>query len=211
MLSSCSVEPYLLIQAVSGIPHSTTVAEFQLATGIRSQSSALKLIRYLNENGIGRLWGNTVKFEIKDKLNLILNAMSSGCTPELLSSKLNWKDFELFTTLILEKNGYRIKTNINFGWPKIQIDVVGKLPSVCLIIDCKHWKCMPFNSMQKVAVGQIRRTQIYLQKRKIASATYPIIVTLNETKPMILNGVPFVPIASFNTFLVNHEFYDMIA
>jgi len=202
------INPSLLAQAIPGIPQSKSMAEFQKRCGIKSSLTAMELLHFLNFRGVGTMSGLAIRFTRIDRLNVLLTALNHGCRPELLSSKLDWRDFEMFTSSILEKNEYHCKSNINFANPKVQIDVVAKLGRIGLVIDCKHWKIMTRAKMGEFADDQLRRTRIYIDKMNESSIMFPVIITLNELPDQVVDGVPFVSIAKLDSFLRNYEFYQ---
>jgi Nuclease-related domain len=201
------VNPILLAQGIAGVPQSKTVSEFLEYCGITSRLTAFELLHFLTSMEIGRMSGNSIKFGPADKLNLVLIALKMGCRPEILSSKLNWKDFELFTFSILDKNHYRCEHNVSFTKPRVQIDIVAKYGSTCLIIDCKHWKSMTTTAMSLCANAQLKRAKVYLAKTRFPLRLFPVIVTLNELPLKLINGVPFVPISKLDAFLQNYQFF----
>jgi hypothetical protein len=147
-----------------------------------------------------------VSFSEKDKLDTILLVMAHGCNPERLSKKLWWKDFELFTSLLINSVGYTFERNVVFNNPRIQIDVIGIYQKTALLIDCKHWmKIYDFN-VSRFSLNQIRRARIFLAKRKDVEAAIPVIVTLNECE-CNFEKVPIVSISRFNHFLQNFPLY----
>ncbi|HEX9319071.1 MAG TPA: nuclease-related domain-containing protein [Nitrososphaeraceae archaeon] len=206
-MSQNQINPVLLARGISGIPESKSVSEFQERCGIASRRIALELLDFLSSRNIGKISGNRIEFDHKDKLRLALVALCRGCRPEILSSKIDWKDFELFTLLMLQKNAYRCEHNVSFTRPRIQIDLVAKYGRTCLIIDCKHWHGMSPSIMNRCANGQLRRAKVYLEKTKASFRLFPIIVTLNEMAPKAINGVPFVPISKLDGFLQDCQYF----
>lgn len=206
-MSPAQINPVLLARGVAGIPDSKNIREFQQRCGITSHLTTLQLVHFLTSRDIGIKSGNSIRFSQGDKLKLLLLALSYGCRPEILSSKLNWKDFELFTSSMLEKNQYKSEHNVRFTKPTIQIDIVAKKGRDCLIIDCKHWRVMTYTAMSRCANTQLRRAKIYSAKTKTPSKVFPIIVTLNEFYFKVIDGVAYVPISKLGGFLQNDQFF----
>jgi hypothetical protein len=161
------------------------------------------VLDYLVSSGIGKLSDGSVLFSKKDKVNTILLAMNKGCDPERLSKKIRWNDFELFTSQLIESAGYSFETNVVFTKPRIQIDVIGFYHKIALLIDCKHWMKIHGFNIAKFSLNQIRRAEIFLDKRKDIESAIPIIVTLHEHDCNFFNMVPIVPISKFKEFLQN--------
>jgi hypothetical protein len=199
----------LLAQAIRGIPCSKTILEFQSVCGISSYTTSVELLDFLNRKGIGEISERKTIFSSTDKLNLLILALRNNCDPKLLSDSVNWKDFENFVMVILKKNGYTCNTDIHIPKPRIQIDVIATSGRRVLAIDCKHWRAMGHSKMIESANRQYFRTNFYL-KNNNRGTDYgiPIIVTLNEPCQPIVNGVPFVSISRFSSFIKDYELYQ---
>lgn len=189
------------------MPNILTLDRFQKLCEITSKATTMEVVDYLVDQGIGQLSDGSVVFSCKDKLETILLAMNKGCDPERLSKKIQWKDFELFTSQLIESAGYSIERNVVLTKPRIQIDVIGFYQKTALLIDCKHWmKIYGFN-IAKFSSNQIRRAEIFLEKRKDIESAIPIIVTLYEYNCNFFDRVPIVSISKFKEFLQNFPFY----
>ena len=202
-----SINDELLIRSIAAMPNNLSIDKFQQLCEIKSRTTTEELLKYLLKLGIGNLSSESVSFSEKDKLDTILLVMEHGCNPERLSKKLRWKDFELFTSLLIKSVGYTLERNIVFNNPRIQIDVIGIYQKTALLIDCKHWmKIYDFN-VSRFSLNQIRRARIFLAKRKDVEAVIPVIVTLNDCECNFFEKVPIVSISRFNHFLQNFPFY----
>jgi len=197
----------LLVNSLVAMPNILTIGRFQELCKIRSRTTTIELLNYLRELGIGHLSEDSVSFSEKDKLDTILLAMRHGSDPEDLSKKLQWNDFELFTSLLIESVGYTYERNVIFNNPRIQIDVIGFYRKIALLIDCKHWmKIYDFNVL-RFSLNQAKRARIFLNNRRDVDAAIPIIVTFHEYKYNYSNKIPIVPILRFKQFLQNFPFY----
>ena len=198
----------LFAKALAGIPFSGTLEEFQFRCNISSTITARALLNHLQRRGVGRFSGTQIRFTPSDKLNVLIISLEEGCQPSQLSSKLDWKDFELLTTLILQRQSYNVKSNVQFTKPRVQIDIVAISGQVVLVIDCKHWKKMSTIKMVGCAIEQRRRAKIYFDKIRISSGiVIPLIVTLHELPQQIICKVPFVPIAKLYSFIKEFEIH----
>lgn len=196
----------LFAKALAGIPFSGTLEEFQFRCDINSTITARALLNHLQRRGVGRFSGTQIRFTPSDKLNVLIICLEEGCQPSQLSSKLDWKDFELLTTLILQRQCYNAMSNIQFTKPRVQIDIVAISGRVVLVIDCKHWKKMSKIKMVECAIEQRRRAKIYFDKmRSCSSIIIPLIVTLHELPQQIIYEVPFVPITKLYSFIKEFE------
>ena len=197
----------LLVNSLVAMPNDLTIDRFQELCEIRSRTTTIELLNYLKELGIGQLSEDSVSFSEKDKLDTILLAMRQGCDPEDLSKKLQWNDFELFTSLLIESVGYTYERNVIFNNPRIQIDVIGFYRKIALLIDCKHWMKMHDFNVLRFSLNQTKRARIFLDKRKDVDAAIPIIVTFHEYKYNFSNKIPIIPISRFKQFLLYFPFY----
>jgi hypothetical protein len=197
----------LLVNSLVAMPNDLTIDRFQELCEIRSRTTTIELLNYLKELGIGQLSEYSVSFSEKDKLDTILLAMRQGYDPEDLSKKLQWSDFELFTSLLIESVGYTYERNVIFNNPRIQIDVIGFYHKIALLIDCKHWMKMYDFNVLRFSLNQTKRARIFLDKRKDVDAAIPIIVTFHEYKYNFSNKIPIIPISRFKQFLQNFPFY----
>jgi hypothetical protein len=197
----------LLVRSLVAMPSSLTLQRFQQLCEITSKTTTKELVDYLINLGIGEFSDDSVAFSEKDKLDTILLAMKQGCDPERLSKKIQWNEFELFTSLLIESAGYSYERNVVLTNPRIQIDVIGFYRKIALLIDCKHWmKIYDFN-ISKFSSNQIRRAEVFLEKRKDVESAIPIIVTLHEYNYNFFDKIPIVPISRFKEFLQNFPLY----
>ena len=189
------------------MPNKLTLESFQQLCEITSRTTTEELVNYLVYLGIGEFSDSSVTFSEKDKLDTILLAMKQGCDPERLSKKIQWNDFELFTSSLIESAGYSYERNVVFTNPRIQIDVIGFYHKIALLIDCKHWMKIHGFNISKFSSNQIRRAKIFLDKRKDFESAIPIIVTLHEYDYNFFDNIPIVPISRFKEFLQNFPLY----
>ena len=197
----------LLVRSLVAMPNILTLDSFQKLCEITSKETTRELLDYLVSQGIGQLSDGSVVFSSKDKLETILLSMNKGCDPERLSKKIHRKDFELFTSQLIESAGYSIERDVILTKPRVQIDVIGFYQKIALLIDCKHWMKIHGFNIAKFSSNQIRRAEIFLGKRKDIESAIPIIVTLYESNCNFFDRVPIVPISKFKEFLQNFPFY----
>jgi hypothetical protein len=202
-----SISDELLVRSLVAMPNNLGIDKFQELCEITSRTTTKDLLNYLIKLGIGKISKDSVSFSENDKLSTFLLVMNKGCDPEHVSKKLRWNDFELFTSLLLKSAGYTHERNVVFTNPRIQIDLIGFYHKIALLIDCKHWiKIYDFN-VARFSLSQIRRAEIFLDKRKDVEAVIPVIVTLHEYKFNFFDMIPIVPISRFKHFLQNFPFY----
>jgi len=187
------------------------------------------VLNYLLENGIGRVVGygidgeEILSFNSRDRISSALLALRLNTSIDEVTPLLDWRDFEALASDILESNGYDVARNIRFSSKvdgkgkgkgkskgKAEIDVVGiksiYSSSIALSIDCKHWNHITYSALVRIAEKQIQRTYILLGYYSIDRAL-PVIITLRDT-PMLIDGIPIVPISRFNSFLNEYDVND---
>jgi hypothetical protein len=202
-----SINDELLARSLVAMPNNLSIEKFQQLCEIKSRTTTNELLEYLINLGIGNLLTDSVSFSEKDKLDAILLIMKHGFNPERLSTKLQWNDFELFTSLLIKSVGYTFERNVVFKKPRAQVDVIGIYQKIALIIDCKHWmKIYDFN-ISRFSLNQVRRARIFLAKRRDVEAVIPVIVTLHECKYNFFDKVPIVSISRFKQFLQEFPLY----
>ena len=101
----------------------------------------------------------------------------------LLSSKLEWRNFEMFWSSIFAKSEYCKSNRSLQSWDK------------SLIIDFRHWKNITRANMKEFADDQLRGTKIYIDNMNESSTMFPVKVTLNELPNQVFVSVPFVSIS----------------
>lgn len=198
----------LLAKAIAGIPGSKNVLEFQSRCKIPSFTTTVELLNFLVSIGIGKRSKNNLNFSEIDKLNLFLFLLQKGSDRKILSSRLDWRDFELFTTVILEQENYFCQTSVHLKKPRFQIDVVGRLGKIALFVDCKHWKDMSQTKRIECAYQQQKRARAYMKIDRNIKTGIPIIVTLNEPVSRFVDRVPFVAINRFQMFLKDYDSFQ---
>jgi hypothetical protein len=135
-------------------------------------------------------------------------AIKMGVDVEDLSKMLNWKDFELLATGILDANGYVAHHAFRLKKPMMEIDVVGIKDGMALLIDCKHWKRSSPSEMARFASMQIRRAEAFIRagKGQIRFAV-PVILTLHLESITFAGDVPVIPIIKLRSFLNEMQGY----
>jgi hypothetical protein len=202
------VNPLFLAKAIDGIPGSKSVLEFQSRCKISGFTTTIELLNFLVSKGIGKRSKTSLIFSEIDKLNLLLFLLQNGCDAKILSSRLSWKDFELFTSIILKQSNYLCEINVHLRRPRFQIDVVGRAGKTALFVDCKHWKNMSTSKRIECAHQQQRRARAYMKIYGNIKNGIPIIVTLNEPASRFVDRVPFVAINRLHMFLKDYDSFQ---
>lgn len=201
-------QPDLLSKAVAGIDVSILcVEDFQLASGIQSKSVALSTLEFLEGLGIGKLSGSSLSFAAADRLKAATLCLERGCDIGMISSHLSWKDFEQLASEALKSFGYQTKTNVRFVKPRMEIDVVGVMNSLALVIDCKHWTHTNRSMISEYSRRQAVRTDRFVNSDRRIRQGVPIILTLQAEAVKFVERIPVVPIVQFRSFLQEMQAY----
>ena len=126
--------------------------------------------------------------------------------PESISSKLDWKEFELFAEKAFASFGFDTSHNQRFTKPRMEIDLVAEMGGLAFSVDCKHWKrTVGHTSMLKVGERQIARSRRLLELGTV-DRVIPMILTLHDEMLHILeDGVAIVPVHKLSDFIMNWE------
>ena len=200
--------PELLCRAVAGIDSSIhTVDEFQLATDIKSRSVARSLLEFLAKAEVAELSGSTVSFSSSGRIKAAILCIKYGCDVREASVRLNWKDFEQLASEALRAFGYHTMTNVRLTKPRMEIDVVGILSSLALVVDCKHWNHSNRSSVASYARKQAARAYRFINYDKRAKRAVPVILTLQAESIKFVDMMPIVPVAQLHSFLQDMQAY----
>jgi len=206
------MNPFLMLKAIPVIKEGNlSFDEFAHATGLGKKVS-MELIRFLVKNEIGTFDSDSVRFDHLDKMRAAMLAIHMGVDLESLSKILNWQDFEMLATNVLDACGYIAYHGLRLKKPRVEIDVVGIKDGIALLIDCKHWKRSSPSELNKFALMQINRAKRFVRanegKIKIA---IPAILTLHLESITFADDVPVIPVIKFRSFLNEmHGYLDEI-
>ncbi|MFQ5969750.1 MAG: hypothetical protein ACE5J2_04575 [Nitrososphaerales archaeon] len=175
--------------------------EFALITGVGKKTS-MELIGFLTKSEIGIVDSQSVNFNALDKMRAAMLAIRMGVDIEDLSKILNWRDFEMLATNILDACGYVAYHGLRLKKPRTEIDVVGIKDVMALLLDCKHWKKSNPSALSKFALMQIDRAESFIEANKWnVRFAVPAILTLHLDSIIFANDVPVIPITKFRSFL----------
>ncbi|HEX6281968.1 MAG TPA: restriction endonuclease [Nitrososphaera sp.] len=181
-----------------------TLDDFQEDCGISSRSVAKSALDYLEVNNIGSVSKDTVKFSGADRIHAAVLALKMRGDIEQVSTYLSWKDFEKLTSELLRSFGYRTQTNVRFGKPRMEIDVVGtSSDGFTIAVDCKHWKRSNLSSISNFSQKQAARAERLIKYDKRISQVVPVMLTLHAESVRFIGSIPLVPIYKFRSFIVD--------
>ena len=193
----------LLARSLAAIQPHTTLDRFQTLSGIASRSVAIRVLDFLQSNGIGNISNKEITFASTDRLRVAALALQRGSDVEQLSKYLSWKDFEKLASQVLISLGYQTKTNFIFKKPRMEIDVIGVNSGFAIVVDCKHWRRSNLSSISNYSYKQVTRTERLIDQDKRIVQAIPVILTLHSESVRFVNGVPVVPIFQFRAFVLD--------
>jgi Mg2+/citrate symporter len=189
-----------------------TLNDFKTKTGIKSVIVLKQLLGFLFQHKIGLLLEKngkkTLSFSDVDRIKISLLSLELGCDIQECSKLLSWKDFEYFTSELLNLFEYNTKVNIVLSKPRVQLDVIGIKNNFAITIDCKHWKYNNNTTLSIYAEKQKRRSLLWLNRQMTITTVLPIIITLFSSDFRFIQGVPIVPIVALKSFLNDFDKYE---
>lgn len=173
--------------------------------GIVNSDVFNELLFFLSKYGI-KIKDNKIDNSIHNKLAIALIAVYNGVDLVSICSKINWHDFELFSSEIMKAHGYAVYTNYRLNNPRREIDIVGIKSQKALLIDCKHWKKNSLTGLKHIAEKQKSRSMLFLKKTKMnIKNAFPIILTFLPGAIQFIDGIPIVSINTLNSFLMDFD------
>jgi hypothetical protein len=173
--------------------------------GIVNNDVFNELLFFLSQYDI-KIKDNEIDISIHNKLAIALIAVYNGVDLAAICSKINWHDFELFSSEIMRCHGYAVYTNFRLNKPRREIDIVGIKSQKALLIDCKHWKKNSLTGLKHIAEKQKSRGMLFLKKSKMnIKYAFPIILTFLPSVTQFIDGVPIVSINTLNSFLLDFD------
>jgi Nuclease-related domain len=173
--------------------------------GIINQDILNELIFFLDKHGV-RIRKNKIENSAYNKLSIALIAINKGINVVDISSKLNWHDFELFSSELLKYHGYTVYTNFRLKNPKREIDIIGIKSQKAILIDCKHCKKKSITGLKQIVEKQKNRSKLFIQKSNLkVQNVFPIVLTFLPNGNSFINGVPIISINKLNSFLLDFD------
>ncbi|MER5176387.1 MAG: NERD domain-containing protein [Candidatus Nitrosocosmicus sp.] len=194
-----SINPSLLIYVVDNFE--SGLKNF----GIVNDDIFNELLFFLSNYGI-KIENNKIDISIYNKLTIALIAIHNGVDVGNICRKINWHDFELFSSEIMKYHGYAVYTNFRLKNPRREIDVIGIKSQKALLIDCKHWQKNSISGLKQIVEKQKNRSILFVQKSKMnIENAFPIILTFLPNDFGYIDGVPIVSINKLNSFLLDFD------
>jgi len=196
-----SINPSLLIHILDNFE--SDLENF----GIVNNDTFNELLFFLSKNGV-KIKNNKIDISIYNKLTIALISIHNGIDVISICSKINWHDFEIFSSEIMKCHDYDVYTNFRLKNPKREIDVVGIKSRKALLIDCKHWKKNSLSGLKQIVEKQKNRSILFIQKSHMnIESAFPIILTFLPNNFRFIDDVPIIPINKLNSFLLDFDSY----
>lgn len=173
--------------------------------GIVNDDIFNELFVFLSNYGI-KIENNKIDTSIYNKLTIALIAIHNGVDVVNICRKINWHDFELFSSEIMKYHGYAVYTTFRLKNPRREIDVIGIKSQKALLIDCKYWQKNSISGLKQIVEKQKNRSILFVQKSKMnIENAFPIILTFLPNDFGYIDGVPIVSINKLNSFLLDFD------
>jgi Holliday junction resolvase-like predicted endonuclease len=187
----------------------------QLAKEINISTNDLQTeMEFLRESDLISEVNGVIGQDGRQRMALAGQLIRNGLDPKRVSRYLSWQEFEDFGANSLEENGFRTVKHLVF---KIQmgrreIDLLAWSDTFLLAVDCKHWlRGLGGSQAQKIAQAQIARATALAEKVDLLKRygvervekrnILPIVLTLNEPREVIVEGIPIVSVSKMAGFL----------
>jgi len=168
----------------------------------------------------GQMW----QLSATAKVRLAMRALELGQPERPVLGALTWREFEEFTAAIFDAHGFLTRHPFRFSTERrrFEIDVAAARLPYIFCADCKHFGVRPgkASSLRAAAEAQIGRVEALASHFPSHQASLgclhwktamliPLLVTLLHEELVFHSGVPVVPAALLNTFLLTfHEHLD---
>ncbi len=145
--------------------------------------------------------------------SLLVEAWLDGVNVVEVALRTGWKEFEEFVSEVLGRFGYSVVRNIRFkAWGRhFQVDVLGALRPLVLVVDCKRWSRARTYHLKQAALAQAARAEAIARypPSVLRSLTrgwkkprvVPVVVSLLRGSVKTFEGIPIVPLPLFPSFL----------
>ena len=140
-----------------------------------------------------------------------LAKIRDGHDAESAARGLTWSEFEEFCAAAVTAAGYAVRRNVKLKSPRRQLDLLADSSTMCLSIDCKHWRRgAGWGALEKLALAQVERTRQYANTQSSGDEKVflPLLLTMTDNLVRIVNGVPVVPVYALRDFLASVNRFD---
>ena len=139
-----------------------------------------------------------------------LAQIRAGRDAESASRGLSWSEFEEFCADAVAAAGYAVQRNVMMTKPRRQLDLLAESHTMCLSIDCKHWRRgAGRGTLERQALAQIERTRQYRTRLDAPEkGILPMLLTMVDNGTRVVLGVPIVPLFALRDFLATVNRFD---
>jgi hypothetical protein len=139
-----------------------------------------------------------------------LAKIKAGRDAESASRDLTWAEFEEFCAEVVAAAGYAVQRSVRLKRPRRQLDLLAESSTMCLSIDCKHWKrSVGARTLERLAIAQVERTRQYKTRLDATQkGILPMLLTMVDNGRRIVLGVPVVPLFALRDFLAAVNRFD---
>lgn len=168
----------------------------------------------LRSRGLATFREGTLILDTRQRVLLAEELIHAGRDPQKVGRFLEWQEFEDFSVLTLEQNGFRTLKHFVFKTRsgRREIDILAWNDTFLFAVDCKHWLRGLSTSRMSVAVrAQLERAEALAGKPELLSkfgVTHverrqitPVIITLGDPRQVVVDRVPVVSVSKLMSFL----------
>jgi len=204
------------VALLEGTKHTLACRRSEILRKSKTCSSVVEeSLEKLQQAGAVPSVGEEIRLTREQRLQVAEIAVTNGADPELVARELSWQEFERFISKLLNLEAYATVNHFIFRYcgHKYEIDILGAKEPIVLCVDCKHWHHGSAASKIKVAAkNQLTRAESlsevfmsYGTKHKIgrwrSMRLLPIVLTLADASPKLVDGVPVVSAFRLRDFL----------
>jgi len=185
------------------------IGELSSLTGYPENTVRATILRNLD---VVKISGEEIV--VVNPVQLALKLVYAGVDLRKISEYLDWRDFEVLSTHILQEYGYDVLHEVKLTTPvRLEIDVFGVESSTgfSIAVDCKHWSTVSSSRLTQAAESHIERLNKFSKYYSYAKSKYkvlekakhvaPVIVTFLTPKIRTHRGVLLISISEFPQFL----------
>jgi len=174
-----------------------------------------KILEELENEKLIELYDDELNISLIQKMGLSKAALEAGADFEAVSRSLSWLEFEEFSALLFEENGFRVFRRFRFTAEsrRWELDLIAIRNPYIICAECKHWKNGIGNTVARgIIEDHIEKVKkftshlnnlakrIHLEGLKKA-LIIPITITLSSTPMTMYRIVPSVSILALKSFL----------
>lgn len=162
-----------------------------------------------------------VRIKGDNRVRIAVLCLSLGADVSFVARYLDWREFERFTSSILEAYGYTVYRGFRFKATgrRWEIDILALRRPVMLCLDCKHHLRQNWSMLRRAALEELNRAEALknaLEGLKLDPKPsggwwiLPVLVTLFKPKYRVYEGVPIVQITELGNFLEELTLYKSL-